>query len=139
MRRPGRWHDLSADTGAFGGDALRRVSFGVPLPLLLASCASGSGLPSATERAIESYYAAHAREAGGRCPAPFIDGFTRADVVEDGPQRQVVDVRYLYGDRIKNGSDGDGAQCVGFNGRRFILAKTAAGVEVVEMTGPQRG
>ena len=71
----------------------------------------------------------------GRCPAPFIVGFTRVEVVEDDPQRQVVDVRYLYGDRIKDRSDGDGAQCVGFNGRRFILAKTGAGIEVVEMTG----
>ena len=103
--------------------------------LPVTSCASGSGLSPETERAIEAYYAAHASEENGRCPAPFIDGFTRVEVVEDDPQRQVVDVRYLYGDRIKDRSDGDGAQCVGFNGRRFILAKAGAGIEVVEMTG----
>jgi hypothetical protein len=109
------------------------------LQLLLVGCASGSGLPPETERAIEAYYRMHASEEGGRCPAPFIDGFTRTEVVEDGPERQVVDVRYLYGDRIKDRSDGDGSQCVGFNGRRFTLAKTAAGLEALEMTGPSRG
>ena len=104
---------------------------------VLAGCASGSGLPPDTERAIETYYATHAREERGRCPAPFIEGFTRAEVVEDGPERQVVDVRYLYGDRIKD--DSGGGECVGFGGRRFTLAKTDAGVAVAEMTGPRRG
>lgn len=107
--------------------------------LPVTSCASGSGLSPETERAIEAYYAAHASEENGRCPAPFIDGFTRAEVVEDGPDRQVVEVRYLYGDRIKDGIEPDGGQCVGYNGRRFTLAKTDAGLEVVEMSGPARG
>ena len=107
--------------------------------VLVAGCASGSGLPPDTERAIETYYRAHASEESGRCPALFIEGFTRTEVVEDGPERQVVDVRYLYGDRIKDGNDTDGGQCIGFNGRRFTLAKTEAGLEVVEMTGPSRG
>jgi len=107
--------------------------------ILVTGCASGSGLPPDTERAIEAYYRTHAREEGGRCPAPFIDGFTRAEVVEDGPDRQVVDVRYLHGDRIKDGIEPDGEQCVGYNGRRFTLAKTDAGLEVVEMSGPARG
>lgn len=111
-----------------------------PLPgllalVLVAGCASG--LPSDTERAIETHYAAHASEEGGRCPALFIDGFTRVEVVEDSPQRQVVDARYLYGDRIKDRNDG--GECVGYNGRRFTLGKTDAGVEVVEMSGPKRG
>jgi hypothetical protein len=116
---------------------LRHLRFlGVFAPIL-ASCASGSGLLPETERAIESYYRAHAREEGGRCPALYIEGFTRVEVVEDSPQRQVVDVRYLYADRIKD--QGDGSECIGFSGRRFTLAKTDVGVEVVEMTGPQRG
>jgi hypothetical protein len=111
--------------------------FGLLALILVTGCASGSGLPAETERAIEAYYRTHASEEGGRCPAPFIDGFTRVEVVEDGAQRQVVDVRYLYGDRIKD--HGEGGECVGFNGRRFILAKSYAGLEVVEMTGPRRG
>ena len=113
----------------------QRSQLGV-LALVLAGCMSGSGLPPDTERAIETYYAAHAREEHGRCPAPFIEGFTRTEVVEDGPQRQVVEVRYLYADRIKD--DSDGSECVGFSGRRFTLAKAEAGLEVVEMTGPSR-
>ena len=108
------------------------------LTLVLTGCASGSGLPPATERAIETYYREHADEEGGRCPAPFIDGFTRVEVVEDGPEWQVIDVRYLYGDRLKDG-DSDGSECIGFSGRRFTLAKTQAGIDIVEMSGPQRG
>jgi hypothetical protein len=104
---------------------------------MLVACASGSGLPPETERAIETYYRAYAREEGGRCPAPFIEGFTRVEVVEDSPERQVVDVRYLYADRIKDRSDG--GECIGFSERRFTLAKTEAGIGVVEMTGPRRG
>ena len=99
----------------------------------------GSGLPPETGRAIEAYHATHATEESGRCAAPFIDGFSPTRVVEDGPQRQVVDVRYLDGDRIRDRSDGDGSQCVGFNGRRFTLERTQAAVAVVEMTGPRRG
>jgi hypothetical protein len=118
---------------------LRRARFHLLLPFILTSCASGSGLPPDTGRAIEAYYRMHASEEGGRCPALFIEGFTRTEVVEDGADRQVVDVRYLYGDRIKDGSEPDGGQCVGYNGRRFTLAKSDAGVEVIEMTGPQRG
>ena len=106
--------------------------------VLVAGCASGSGLPPDTERAIETYYADHASEEHDRCVAPYIDGFTRAEIVEDGPERQVVDARYLYGDRIKDRQENGGRQCVGFNDRRFTLAKSDAGLEVIEMTGPRR-
>jgi hypothetical protein len=51
----------------------------------------------------------------------------------------VADARYLYGDRIKDGGGSDGRECIGFGERRFPLANTEAGVEVVEMTGPRRG
>jgi hypothetical protein len=119
---------------------LRDMPFlGLLAVILVVGCASGSGLPPETERAIESYYQAHAREEGGRCPALYIEGFTRVEVVEDSPERQVVDARYLYADRIKDRSDSDGAECIGFSERRFTLAKTDAGVDVLEMTGPRRG
>jgi len=115
---------------------LRHVPFLALLPPILTSCGSGSGLPPQTEQAIETHYRMHASEEGGRCPALFINGFTRVEVVEDAPDRQVIAVRYLYGDRIKDSGDSDGGQCVGYNGRRFTLTKTEAGVEVTEMTGP---
>ena len=52
----------------------------------------------------------------------------------------MLDVRYLYGDRIKNGPDEPaGQRCGGFAGRRFVLAKTDAGFKVIEMSGPTRG
>ena len=106
--------------------------------ILVAGCASGSGLPAETERAIEAYYRTHASEEHDRCVAPYIDGFTRVEIVEDGPERQVVDARYLYGDRIKDRQANGGRQCVGFSGRRFTLAKTQTGLEVIEMAGPRR-
>jgi hypothetical protein len=119
---------------------LRHTPFlGLLAVILVTRCASGSGLPPDTEQAIEAHYRAHASEEGGRCPAPFIESFTRVEVVEDGPERQVVDARYLYGDRIKDGGDSNGGECIGFSERRFTLAKTDAGLEVVEMTGPRRG
>jgi hypothetical protein len=118
---------------------LRHLAFLAVLAAMQVACATGSGLPPETERAIESYYRAHAREEGGRCPALFIEGFTRVEVVEDSPQRQVVDARYFYCDRIKDSGDTNGGECIGFGERRFTLAKTEAGVEVVEMTGPRRG
>jgi hypothetical protein len=118
---------------------LRHLSFLAVLAAMLVACATGSGLPPETGRAIEAYYQAHASEEGGRCPALFIEGFTRVEVVEESQQRQVVDVRYLYADRIKDRGDSNGGECIGFGERRFTLAKTEAGIGVVEMTGPRLG
>jgi hypothetical protein len=131
---------ICRELGKHDRDTLMQLPFlGLVAMVLVAGCASGSGLPPDTERAIETYYADHASEEHDRCVAPYIDGFTRVEIVEDSPERQVVDARYLYGDRIKDRQQDGGRQCVGYNGRRFTLAKSDAGVEVIEMTGPQRG
>jgi hypothetical protein len=96
--------------------------------------------PPALATAMERYYAGYATEEHGYCPQPYIEGLTQVSVVDSQPDRLVVDARYLYRDRFKNnGSDTGQYGCVGYAGRRFTLAKgPAGGVEVLEMTGPQR-
>ena len=108
----------------------------------LAGCANSPWQPPAYETAMKSYYEAHASEKNGRCLAPYIDGFTRVQVLEQTPERLVVDARYLYRDWIK---DRDGRQdggmareCIGYSQRSFVLAETDDRLEVTEMSGPRR-
>ena len=112
--------------------------------LVLAGCA-GSRMPATSfaepkelERTVMRYYERHATEENRTCLSPYIDGFTRVEVVEEEFERLVVDARYFYRDRSKDdsGADGLGRECTGYADRRFTLAKNGAGVEVVEMTGP---
>lgn len=110
---------------------------------LVASCADAFSPPPAYESAIKSYYEAHASEYNGQCLAPYIDGFTRIDVVEDTPERMVVDARYLYRDWLKDRRDtrsGQGfiRQCVNYGQRSFVLARTDDTLQVTEMSGPRR-
>ncbi|HEX5079126.1 MAG TPA: hypothetical protein VFV80_08230 [Geminicoccaceae bacterium] len=58
----------------------------------------GVGDQSKVDGIIALYQEAHASGRGGQCLAPYIDGITRVDVVEESPGRLVVDVRYLYRD-----------------------------------------
>jgi hypothetical protein len=116
------------------------------LAALVAGCATR--LPNtdfaqsaALEGAMKRYYEAHASEQYGYCLRPYIDGLSQVTVVDDQPQKLVVDVRYLYRDRLKDERDtgGFGRECVNYAGRQFTLAKnTAGGVEVLDMTGPRR-
>jgi hypothetical protein len=111
--------------------------------VLLAGCAASRipatsfAEPSAVERTVMRYYERHATEENRTCLSPYIEGLTQIDVVEDTPERLVLDVRYLYRDRSKDDRDnGMGRACSGYAGRRFTLAKTDAGIDVIEMTGP---
>jgi hypothetical protein len=113
--------------------------------VLAAGCAgsrvpeTGFGDRQALERAIMSYYERHATEENRTCLSPFMYGLTRVDVVEEQPERLVLDVRYLYRDRNKDDrGDGLGRECSNYGERRFTLDKDGAGFEVLEMTGPQR-
>jgi hypothetical protein len=113
------------------------------LPILLvAACSSVSGEQSGLDGSIERYYEAHASERAGQCLAPYIDGITRADVVEDDPARLVVDVSYLYRDRIKDQPRDNPADaligCVGYGTRRFVLARSDDMLTVEQMSGPRR-
>ena len=107
---------------------------------LVAACANAPWQPPAYETAIKRYYEAHASERNGQCLAPYIDGFTTLQVVEDTPERMVVDARYLYRDWLKDGSDGNGMMlgCVGYGQRSFVLARSDDRLAVMEMSGPRR-
>jgi hypothetical protein len=70
---------------------------------LVTGCADVPWQPPAYQTAIKRYYEAHATEKNGRCRAPYIDGFTKIEVVEDTPEGMLVDARYLYRDWVKDG------------------------------------
>jgi hypothetical protein len=110
---------------------------------LLAGCASGFWEPPAYETAIKNYYEAHANEKNGRCLAPYIDGFTRVEVVEDNSEQLVIQASYLYRDWVKDVQSTAGgerfSECVAYNSRLFVLTKSPAGLQVAEMSPPQRG
>jgi hypothetical protein len=109
---------------------------------LLAGCANSPWQPPAYEAAMKNYYEAHASEKNGRCLAPYIDGFTRVQVLEQTPERMVVDARYLYRDWVKDrqgpGNRGEGSECVSYGQRSFVLARSDDRLEVTEMSGPRR-
>jgi hypothetical protein len=127
---------------------------------LIAGCATqlprtSFAKPAALQAAMTAYYDAHATEEYGYCSTPYIDGLTHVSVVDNQPDKLVVDVRYFYRDRSKNngtqsqstGNHTSGglatrtfhAECVNFAGRQFTLGKDKNGaVEVLDMTGPRR-
>ena len=67
---------------------------------------------------------------------------TRTDVVEDDPSQLVVDVGYLYRDRIKDQPRDNPADaltgCVGYGERQFVLARSDDTLTIEQMTGPRR-
>jgi hypothetical protein len=107
---------------------------------LVAACADAPWQPPPYETAIKRYYEAHASERNGQCLAPYIDGFTTLQVVEDTPQRVVIDARFLYRDRIKDGGDQNNMMlgCISYGARSFVLRRSDDRYEVVAMTGLRR-
>lgn len=111
----------------------------VPI-LLLAACASripetSFAPPDAVERAVTRYYERHASEENRTCLTPYIDGLARVAVVEEQPDRLVLDVRYLYRDRLKDDNgNGIGSECVAYAARQFTLEKDAGEIAVVAMS-----
>jgi len=82
------------------------------------------------------HYERHASEQYRTCLNPYMDAVTNLEVVEDTAGRMVVDVRYFYRDRFMDGGEGMGVECAGFGGRRFTLARSEAGIQVLEMSAP---
>ncbi len=94
---------------------------------------------------ISNYYHRHAREEGGRCKSPFIDGVTEAYATD--PEDGVIDVhlRYYYRDFLNDGDDDCDPkfrplrctimrECRGFAARDFKVARTEAGFDVIDMS-----
>ena len=104
---------------------------------LVAGCAADARQPYAA--AIKRYYQAHASERNGRCLAPYIDGFTTLEVVEETPERTVVEARFLFRDWVKDGGDEPFSECVAYGARSFVLARgDDDGLQVTQMSGPRR-
>jgi hypothetical protein len=110
---------------------------------LLAGCAASPvpatsfAEPKDVQRAVMRYYEDHASEKNDTCLTPYMEGITKVSVVEETPERLVLNVRYLFRDRLKDDrNDGFGNECIGYRERLFTLRKGTAGVEVLEMTGP---
>ncbi len=128
-----------------GSDRPAKVSRLGPTPfaVLLAGC--GPSLEStyfkpqsAVETAIAHHYERYASEENGQCLRPYIKGLSRIEMIEDDPERLVVQIRYMFRDRIQDVGEDQNSACVGFNGRRVTLGKTDGKIEVVEMSGPKR-
>jgi hypothetical protein len=112
--------------------------------VLVAGCAAsrvpqtGFGEPQALERAVMGYYEAHGSEENRTCLSPYMYGLTQVAVVEQQPERLVVDVRYLYRDRNKDDRGDGGRECSDYGERRFTLRKAGEGFQMLDMSGPQR-
>jgi signal transduction histidine kinase len=99
---------------------------------------------------VISFYDANAMEKNATCPQPRMQAVTRAQVVEETPQRVVMNIKYHFRDEGQADYDNDDGfppfggggslnRCDGFAERTFTFAKnTAGGLDVVSMTGPQR-
>jgi hypothetical protein len=122
-----------APARARSGDPILRLLAVYCSVLGLAGCAAFGYSPE--ELAIRRYYERHASEEQGRCLAPYIDGITRRQVVEETDHRLVLDIRYVYRDRRVDGDENAGT-CMGFAARRVVLEKTDGQVRVVEMSSP---
>jgi hypothetical protein len=110
----------------------------------LASCSgqgsSLAGYPGLQQQVI-SYYNGRAMERSASCPTPEMRAVTSARVVEDTPQRVVMDIRYSWVD-WNQAADVGGANvttCNDWGERTFTFARTGTGtLGVVGMTGEQK-
>lgn len=112
--------------------------------LLLAACAGVNDLGSYTDLRwkLQSFYQDHAWEEGARCVLPSMS-ITQWKVVEETPEKIVMDVRYAWrvqndGGRSRSRTSGGGGTCSGFNERRFTIVKSRDGLQIESMTGEQR-
>ena len=98
---------------------------------------------------VSNYYHRHAKEEGGRCISPYIDGVTEAFVSD--PEDGVIEVhlRYYYRDFLNDGDDDCDPkrrplrctimrECRGFAARDFRVVKSETGFDVVDMSQSMR-
>jgi hypothetical protein len=129
--------------------------------LSLAGCAQLAQGPSLAgypglQWQVESFYGARALEENAMCTQPRMTAIVGHEIVEDTPERMVMNVRYHYVDEgMRNFDDEDGlgfprfrfgtGSCDDFATRTFIIAKGKGGAPdaaqamfVQSMNGPQR-
>lgn len=103
-----------------------------------------AGYDGGLQSQVQGYYARRATERGAACPSPRMTTITQADVVEETPERVVMDLRYHWADDSQ-ASDAEGGTfrgiCQGFSGRSFTFVRTneGGGLEVESMSPPRAG
>lgn len=112
--------------------ALIPLALGIP-----AAC--GLAPPDELAREVNSYYAAHATEEDGACQSPEIASMTDRTELDGN----LVAVRYTYFEPGERATDWPevfhkAVPCTGTGERQFTVEQTKLGLEVVDMTGPQR-
>jgi signal transduction histidine kinase len=117
--------------------------------LLLAGCGyqgpAVAGYPGLQFK-IESFYDSNATEQNWTCTQPRMRGVTGAQVVEETPERVVMNVRYYWYDEAQTIEEDNlpfpgpfFQRCNGFAERTFTFAKRTDGsLDVIGMTGSQR-
>jgi signal transduction histidine kinase len=126
----------------------------VGLGVLLGSCGWGmEGPPVAGVKGLQfqimTYYGDWALEENATCTQPRMQAITEAKVLEETPDRMVLDVTYYYFDQGQRDFDNDvipgprfrfgTGTCADFSRRTFVVGKTTdGGGYVMSMTGPQR-
>ncbi|HSA81252.1 MAG TPA: hypothetical protein VLE23_10540 [Geminicoccaceae bacterium] len=97
---------------------------------------------------LKQYYELNAREEGGTCASPLMEGVTSSRVVEEGEDRLTVELGYYYRDMVRDGDDcgrfrllrcGVMRECQGFAARSFVVERQADSFRVVEMGGDRKG
>lgn len=136
------------------GMVARRVAGGIVLAAAVAldACSwRGPGLAGYEGLQFEviSFYDARAMEENATCPQPRMQSVTGTQVIEETPERVVMNVKYFFKDEGQIDNDNDGFptfggggflnRCNGFRERTFTFARDSqGGLDVVSMTGPQR-
>jgi hypothetical protein len=115
---------------------------------LVAGCADPNpeGLPDffRLQFELEGFYRRNAWERNATCTVPEMR-LTRIDVLEETPERLLLNVTYFWRDDA-NGIENDDIfavrvnRCTGYAQRQFVVTpRTGGGWSVVSMSGPQRG
>ena len=90
---------------------------------------------------VQSFYDGRAMERHATCPNPRMQTISRTEIVEDTPERVVMDIHYYWVDESQ-AIDVQGSSmttCRDWGDRTFTFAKTTGGgLEVVSMTGAQK-
>lgn len=120
----------------------RRGTLGALVATVLLAGCTLEGPPlagfAAGQWAVVSYYNRHAWEKGASCTSPEMR-VTGWRVLDQTPERTIVEVRYYFYDRSVDDGDRLVSRCADWGVRQFTLVPTGDGRAVVrEMTGPQR-
>ena len=114
------------------------------LALALAGCGwQGPALEghAGLQYQVISYYNANASERQASCPNPEMQSITSSHVVEDSPEKVVMDIRYYWVDwsQATDVRGGSMTTCRDWGERTFTFARTTSGgLGVVGMTGAQK-